>query len=506
MSWQNHPLSRLVIPFTLGMIGASLFIDYMNTAVLFILCCAVLGLSFFLLKTSSAYKDGTFGIVAISLFFLIGMTLYTGKHRRIEQGVPTNTTLCQGTLIEPPSEKKHSWTLELKQADGTHILLYAGKDKHGGTSDSITFGSIHPGDTIVARIFHINATNHCTNDTFKTYNTYLFHRDICATAYTPPRQWSTSPCRSWNTLSNSAKTLQEQLHQIYDDRGLHGEAGSIVEAMTIGRKTNLTKETRQTFSKAGISHILALSGFHVGIIVMMIQAFFLKTILSLRWQLVSNILIIATLWGYALLTGLSPSLVRATTMFSIILLCQSIHRDAISLNSCALAFFIMLCINPFYLHDIGFQMSFIAVGAIGLLGNRLVNLYRSSNNTINHMWLISIIAISLISTIFTAPLVAHYFGRAALISPISNLVLFGFVYLLMWTSILWWGFLWCEPINSLLTYLLKWTATAMTSITEWLASLPFASIEWHPSTIITALCYVVLLALTYFITNKQKSI
>ena len=500
MNWQNHALIRLIIPFTLGMIGANLFISHMDIVVLFILCCTVLAFLFFLLKTSDTHKDSQFGIVATALFFLIGMTLYTGKYHSVERGFPQDTTFIQGRLVEMPKEKAHSWALELEQENSTHILLYIGKD----TSCIVEGLSI--GDTILANIRHLQATNTCENDTFKTYNTYLFHQGICATAYTPHNQWQVRPCQTRRSILSSAKFLQEQLHDIYDDHGIQGEAGSIIEAMTIGRKTDLSSDTRNTYAHAGVSHILALSGFHVGIIVLMIQFFFFKNIMPRRWQWVSNFFIIATLWCYALLTGLSPSLVRATTMFTILLLCQSMNREAISPSSCAFAFLVMLCINPFYLHHIGFQLSFIAVGAIGVLGRRLINLCTSSNNLIHYIWLITMVAVSLISTIFTAPLVAHYFGRLTLISLLSNLILFPFVYLLMWTSILWWFFLWCAPINNLLTDLLNWTATTMNGIAEHLSSLPFATIDWHPGTLTTLLCYVLLLVLSYYFLKGVKSI
>ena len=495
MHWQNYPLIRLIIPFTLGMIGANVFISHMDMVVLFILCCVVLAFSFFFIKTSSTDKDGKFGIVAMTLFFLIGMTLYTGKYRHIEKGMPADSTVVQGTLVELPKEKAHSWAIEVKQENGVHIIIYIGNQPE----------CLALGDTIMAKVRHLNATNHCENDTFKTYNDYLFYHGICATAYTPPDQWLVKPCTTQRSLLLSVKTLQERLHQIYEEHGINDEAGSIIEAMTIGRKTDLPKETRNAFAHAGISHILALSGFHVGIIVLMIQVFFFKTLLPLRWQWISNIFIIVTLWGYAFLTGFSPSLVRATTMFTILLLCQSLQRDAFSPNSCALAFFIMLCINPFYLHDIGFQLSFIAVGSIGILGKWLVNLCASSNKFIHYTWVITIIAISLISSIFTAPIVAYHFGQIPLISILSNLIIFPFIYLLMLGSILWWLFLWCEPINNLLTDLLNWTANTMNSITHQISTLPYATIHWQPNVWITLGCYAILLTLTYFILTHKST-
>ena len=499
VDWQNHALIRLIIPFTLGMIGANLFISHMNMVVLFILCCAVLAFSFFLMKPSIQH-DAKFGIVAMVLFFLIGMMLYTGKYQRIANSIPTDTTFCRGILTERPKEKAQSWALKLEQENGTHLLLYIGKNWEVPEQDSTTFASLQIGDTILANIRHLNATNLCEDQTFKIYNTNLFHQGICATAYTPHYQWLVRPCQTERTFLTSVKALHERLHDIYDDHGINGEAGSIIEAMTIGRKANLSSDTRNAYANAGISHILALSGFHVGIIVLMIQFFFLKNIMPFRWQWISNLLIIATLWCYALLTGMSPSLVRATTMFTILLLCQSFSRENIGINSCAFAFFFMLCINPFYLHNIGFQLSFIAVGGICLYAQRITHSCPTHNPLIRFFW--SLIFITFICALFTAPLVAYYFGKFTLISLVSNLIIFPFVYLLIGASILWWVFLWCEPINNVLTDLLNWTANTMNSIVERLSSLPFATIEWHPNIFTTLICYVLLLVLSYFFLER----
>lgn len=158
MNWQNHSLIRLIIPFTMGMIGANLFIVHMDESVLFILCCIVLAFSFFLIKSSHTYRDSMFGVVAMTFFFLLGMTLYTGKHHRIANSVPQDTTFCQGILAEMPTEKDRSWALNLQQEDGTHILLYIGKDWEEPQHDSCTFATLQLGDTILAHIKHLEET------------------------------------------------------------------------------------------------------------------------------------------------------------------------------------------------------------------------------------------------------------------------------------------------------------------------------------------------------------
>lgn len=497
---KNYPLLRLIIPFTLGMIGANLFVSYMSTPLLLILCCIVLALSFFLLKTLKP-QDLTFGIAAMTFSFLVGMTLYTRKHHSMADSTPQDTTFCQGLLSELPTPKPHSWALNLQQDDGTHILLYIGKNGKVPENDSILYASLHIGDTILALTRHLEGTENGEGE-FGAFRKHLFHHGICATAYATCGQWTFKPGRQHQSLTLFAKEIQTDLHHIYEDNGLNQEASTIVEAMTIGRKTDIPQKTRNAYEHAGVSHVLALSGFHVGIIVMFIQAFFLKNVLPLRWQRVSNPLIIVTLWCYAFMTGMPPSLIRATLMFTLLLLCQSIFRDNLSSHSCAIAFLVMLCINPFYLHDIGFQLSFLSVASISLFSQQIMA-ENPIRNGILH-FLQSLLCITALCTLFTAPLVAYHFGRIPLLAIASNLILTPFVYLLMFTSILWWVFLWCVPVHSILTDLLNWTASTMNTIVETISSLPYATLKWHPDLLTTLLCYLVLLLLTYRIKNNPK--
>ena len=162
----------------------------------------------------------------------------------------------------------------------------------------------------------------------------------------------------------------------------------------------------------------------------------------------------------------------------------------------------MLCINPFYLHDIGFQLSFLSVASISLLSQQIMAENPIRNGILN--FLQSLLCITALCTLFTAPLVAYHFGRIPLLAIASNLILTPFVYLLMFTSILWWVFLWCVPVHSILTDLLNWTASTMNTIVETISSLPYATLKWHPDLLTTLLCYLVLLLLTYRIKNNPK--
>lgn len=508
MNWQNYPFIRIVLPFILGMTGAYLFATHMDMVILFVLCCALLSSLFFLLrKPKNKYRSTAFGIVAMTLSFAVGMALYTRKYQSIAQGIPQDSTFCKGVLSAMPREKANSWALNLKQDNGAHIILYIGKSKKDTTNDSECFSRLNVGDTIFAKIRHLTATKGDDNvtkgsddATFVQYHEYLFSQGICATCYTPSDQWHSRPRQSAASIFHSAKQLQHKLHSTYNEHGIDGESGNIIEAMTIGMKENLDADTRRHYATAGTSHVLAMSGMHVGLIAIILQFFFITNMMPHQWLWICNICIIALLWCFAAIAGLSPSLIRATLMFTTLLLCQSFTHEVISINSCALAIAIMLCINPLYLNDAGFQLSFVSVGSICILGQLQTHPYPPHSRI---LYLLKRIAyISLICTIATAPLVAYHFGSIPLMSVASNIAIIPFVYIIMFGSLLWWLFLWLAPVNTLLTNVLNWSADTMNNIVEGISTVPHASIEWQPNAVVTALCYIPFLTIAYILTIK----
>ena len=481
-----------------------MYVSHMSLEVLFVICCVLLSLLFLFLKTPKGKRlSAKFGVVAMALSFVVGMSLYTHKYQSIEQGVPQDKAFCKGVLSALPQEKAKSWALNLEQDNGTHIILYIGKNKKDATSDSVCFSRLNIGDTIFASVKHLNATNVGGDDTFAPYRKHLFAHGVCATCYTPAGQWHSRPSQTAANVFLSAKKLQHKLHNTYNERGINGESGSIIEAMTIGKTDNLDKATRQNYAAAGTSHVLAMSGLHVGLLALLLQFFFITNAMPRHRIWLCNICIIALLWCFAIIAGLSPSLVRATTMFTILLLCQSFTRELTSLNSCALAIAIMLCINPLYINDVGFQLSFVSVASIGMTGHLLTNAYPPQLRLLNIVK--GIIYLSLVCTIATAPLVAYHFGSVPLLSVASNIAVTIFVYIIMCGSLLWWIFLWLSPVNALLTNVLNWSADTMSSIVESVASVPHSSIAWRPSVLATILCYIQFLIIVYILTTIKKN-
>lgn len=191
---------------------------------------------------------------------------------------------------------------------------------------------------------------------------------------------------------------------------------AIISAMAMGDKTALNQETKEAYSISGTSHILAVSGLHIGIIFQLI-------ILLLGGKRRSKLTIILSttiVWAYVIFIGFPASAVRAATMLSIYSLVLLSLRPDPTLNTLALAYVIMVLVNPLSIFDIGFQMSFLAVASILLFYPLFFNLLSSHSNSIRAIW--GLFCVSLAAQIGTLPLIIFYFGRLSCYSLLTSFI------------------------------------------------------------------------------------
>lgn len=489
------PLIRLSLSFITGMAVANFLLPHLSTLPLFLATCSATALLFFLhTPQPTSTRHRAFVPIAILTAFLIGMTLFTHKHNTLAHSIPANSTRCIGTLASPPQAKSRSTALTITQANGSKLMLYVGNSFTSHQPDTL-LASLSIGDTILATIRHLTPTANAEGE-FASYRKYLFRSGIVATAYVPPHRWQVRHSASSPTIIPSSAALQHRLHTIYFDHGINGEAASVIEAMTIGRKTELDASTRSAYASSGASHVLALSGYHIGVLLAFLQCFLLARLFPIRHTWIANSLIIIVLWAFAFIAGTPPSLVRATTMCTIYLICQSLFHRSSPLHSIAITATLMLGYNPLFLFDVGFQLSFISVFAIIIILPKFEALLPQQNIIIRR--LLQLIIITTICSLATAPLVAYYFGRIPLLSILTNLAITLIVSLIIITSVLWWITLCVPAINSVITLVLTFSADTLNSIVNAIASIPHSSLEWHPSAagiVLTYLLYAVLYVL-----------
>lgn len=506
----NAPLVRLTIPFVVGMVMANLFIDKLSLTLLFITCCALVAILFFLYpQPKNASRHSIFGIVAMITSFAIGMTLFTHKHNSISSGMPNDSTFVCGIVASKPQQKAKSTAVTITQPNGIDVMLYIGKDKYNNDRnaiDSIRISQISIGDTVLANIKHLSTTYNFDHE-YGYYHRNLFNNNICATAYVPPHKWSLKARTSAPSIIKKLQSLQDTLHIIYNNNGIDGETAEIIEAMTIGRKADIKQSTREKYSKSGVSHVLAMSGFHIGTILVILQFLLFVKLMPYRLTWISNLVIIAALWCFAIIAGTPPSLVRATIMCTILLLCQSYTRQVITLNSVSIALILMLCYNPLYIMNIGFQLSFASVFGIVLFAKPLFSIFKTNNKIVAFIWQIA--AISLICSIITAPLVAYHFGQIPLYSVISNLLITAIVTFIIIMTALWWSMLWWQELNECITHILKLATSLMNEIVTFISSLPYSTLKCEPGILSVIVSYTIILASFFYIKhalNKARAV
>ena len=337
------------------------------------------------------------------------------------------------------------------------------------------------------------------------YRRYLENQQIYHTQWVQKDDWriveKASGFDIFRLASQSRSYLENILGKtIPDDRTL-----GILQALVLGNKADLDPETKEIFASAGAMHVLAVSGLHVGIIYL-ILVLLLKP-LSRRAPLIASLLIIFCLWIYAFITGFSPSVLRAVTMFAIIEVGRQLGREASVFNSLALSAFILLWINPYLVTQVGFQLSYIAVTGILLLYKPILNLLHPKGVILRFIWQVS--ALSIAAQVTTAPLAAFYFHKFPTYFLISNLIVIPAVTILVWGGIILLvaGIMvpaFAITLGKILEFLIQAVETLLGKIT----ALPLSSIQNISfDGISMILIYVVIaLVITIVLAGKRKVI
>ena len=289
----------------------------------------------------------------------------------------------------------------------------------------------------------------------------------------------------------AVKDAQIHVKQLLQELGIKDQNYAVITAMTLGDKTAVTPETKDIYSISGASHVLAISGLHIGII---FQLFILAFGGRKRHSVPTLFFSLTAIWAYVFFIGFPASAVRSATMISICSFAILAHREALSLNNLAFAYCLMLTLHPLYLFDISFQMSFLAIGFILLL----MPIFRKAVNIPNKWlrWTYNMACLSVAAQIGTTPIIAYYFGRISCYSLLTSFIAIPAATLILYLSA---GLLFSCALSSLCgmictsdftwatglaTTLMKWIANGLINITEVCNStlqlctlLPKASIE-----------------------------
>lgn len=319
--------------------------------------------------------------------------------------------------------------------------------------------------------------------TRKSYRHYLISEQCAASV--SARHWDRLPLSRPTTLRQHAAHVRYRLMERLMQAPLSPEVKSLVGAMTLGWRSD-TEEIAGDFRAAGVSHLLAVSGFHLfviawflGLLLRPVERYFPR-----RW--IADLVVIGAVWSFALITGFAPPSVRAAGMLTLFLLAKLLYRPGNSLNGVGIAAIVSLLLAPQLFYSISFRLSYMAVCSIILFYPILRHLYRQITQPILR-YILDSTAICLAAQPLVVPLVFYHFEEVSFAFLLSNLPLVILASLLIPLSLLW---LLLSPtwLGGLLIVFVNGIAQMILDITQWTATLEWFSIR-HPLSMWAVLIY-----------------
>ncbi len=422
---QTTPFLRISVALAAGIILAMLVHIPMYLSAI---CFTIVFTMLVALYQNYRYRFGVlFGFGVHLLFLFLGAGIYAGYNHEpkfFDHGI------YAATVLEKPVEKANSYQslLHINQVrihdsvfqTDEEVLVYFEKGEPA-------IGLV-PGNIIVFDQSPQLVKNNGNPFEFD-YKTFLERKKIYRRVYLPNRNWAKTNLAGKFSLKTGAEKIRLRLLQIYRSQNLNNKEIEILSALTLGYKRELDPETVRTFSAAGAMHVLAVSGLHVGIL-FMILTFMLGFLKKQKYgRLIFAVAVVSVLWFFAFLTGLSPSVTRATTMFTFWVVGNNLNRRVSIYNSLTGSAFFLLLLNPNNLFEVGFQLSYAAVFGIIYLQPKLEKIVTFRNKTAVYFW--KLLTVSVAAQIATFPISLFYFHQFPVYFWVANLFIIPAVTLLI---------------------------------------------------------------------------
>jgi competence protein ComEC len=509
--WKTAPIIRLLIPFIIGIVLQW----YVQVPVLLIICfAAVFSISFFLSSFLSLAKKFKWpflqGLLLQLMLITAGMLVTWNKDIRHHNNWYGNfykeSDFIIATINEPLVEKTKSFKADaaVKQlirndtsiaAEGK-LLLYFSKD-------SISPGLAYGDNILISK--KLVAIKNSGNPGAFNYQRYAAFQQTFHNIFLKPGDWVKLEGKNVSGFTSFLFLARERILAALQTNITAGkdELG-IAEALLIGYTNDLDKDLVQAYSNTGVVHIIAISGMHLGLIYGILLWLFARLPLVKRSKATQAILILSCLWLFSLLTGGSASVIRSAVMFTFITLGSMFFKQASVYSSLAASAFVMLVINPYYLWDVGFQLSYLAVVGIVAFQKPIYNCFYIKNKYADMVWKAA--ALTTAAQILTFPVCIYYFHQFPVLFLFTNLIAVPLSTVVLYAAIFLVAFSWIPVVGIYAGKLTGWLLSLMNKIILWVNELPFAVWDKIPSNIFTTwLLYATVICMASWLINKNKS-
>ena len=432
--WKQYPLIRVFIPFAGGVIGG-LAACRINDLLLLGFCAvflAGLAVLLFFLQGIDYKNRWITGLLIYPMVFVLSFgnaNAFRANHVNDEHKGAQE--LFIGDVSESPVQKGNT----IKAVIRIIAIKDKGLWKRGNEkllawirSDRQAEGLMY-GDRLLFRCILREIPSPGIPNTFD-YRAFLRTKGIFCQAYLAPGSHITLGRKGLNPFIRISLRMRDKLLQIFRDNKVEGREFAVASALLLGYTDEIDQGLIRDYAATGAMHILSVSGMHVGIIFLVLDKL-LQFMQRKRWGMIlKTILVILFIWTYALITGLSPAVLRAAAMLSLVVTGKAMKRNPEVLNILVASIFFLLCMDPTLLTDVGFQLSYLAVLGIVVLYRPVYDLYVTSRWFPDKVW--AIMAVSLAAQLATSPVSLYYFHQYPnyfmltnlFVVPLSTLVIY----------------------------------------------------------------------------------
>lgn len=432
MKLLDFPIVKITIWLTLGILAAIQTNPSLLNAIIFVgIAILLLGTTFYYSK-KKVIQNGNFAIAIYFTFFQIGLLAtvlqketYQWNHYTKNEKVFIATQKIQLVITEKlkSSAKMDRYFAEVtainqEEASGKILLNIAKK----ANTNSAFVGQKLLLEEKITRLLSSKNPNQFD------YSRYLEHKSVYGQIYSEYGPIAIHKSVEKNLLYYTAKFRNTISHNLANAK-FPKESLALVNALILGQQQDISPEIIRDYQYAGAIHILSVSGLHVGFILLFIT-FLVRPIPDTKLGGLSKLgITLISLWLFAFVAGLAPSVLRSTVMFSFVTLGMYLKRETNTFHTVIVSLFLILLFRPLYILDIGFQLSYLAVIFILWLQPILQKFYQPKNKILNYFW--DILTVSVAAQLGTLPLSIYYFHQFPGLFFVTNLVLIPFLSVIM---------------------------------------------------------------------------
>ena len=504
------PFVRLLIPMIPGIISGRIFAHYFLIEWGFELCLFILCIFLFVLlgyKRFSLFRRAwIFGLIIHAFIYILCFSLTVYKSERFDP-FRFNNLKADRLLLRIQNEPKvanGNFRFEgevigvvikqtLKKSSGKILISMEADSSRKYVPD---YGDI----LLIPAVYH--ALDPPYNPGEFDYKSFMENRQIYFQSYVSPDQFEVLKVKAGHPIISFALSLRRKLINKYNNYLPDQDAAALASTLILGYRADLNKDVVEAYSKTGTMHVLSVSGMHVGIVFLVLSFLLSKLDKNKVLIYVRILLIITAIWFYSLISGFSSPVCRAALMISFVLIGKALNKNQNSYNLIAISAFMLLLYYPYYLFDVGFQLSYLAVCGLVYFHPKLYHSFYFENKFADYIW--SYCALSIAAQLATFPLSLYHFHQFPLYFLISNLLIVLPVTIIMYSGIL----LLVIPFDGILLPLGKFLSGLINLTNDILfriENLPFSSISgiWINGLQLALLC-ILILTLVFWSEFKLK--